>query len=69
MFYLGIKGSVEISKGCMLEDEVGHMPQRENTVTGETGIRLSGGQQKRLALARTLAHPRPILILDDPFSA
>ena len=31
--------------------------------------RLSGGQQKRLALARTLAHPRPILILDDPFSA
>jgi len=56
-------------KAVCLEDEVGHMPQRENTVTGETGIRLSGGQQKRLALARTLAHPRPILILDDPFSA
>ena len=45
------------------------MPQGEDTVTGETGLRLSGGQQKRLALARTLAHPRPILILDDPFSA
>ena len=52
-----------------LEDEVRHMPQGEDTVTGETGLRLSGGQQKRLALARTLAHPRPILILDDPFSA
>ncbi|HBT24288.1 MAG TPA: ABC transporter ATP-binding protein, partial [Ruminococcaceae bacterium] len=29
----------------------------------------SGGQQQRLALARTLAHPRPLLVLDDPFSA
>nr|MBP7388624.1 ATP-binding cassette domain-containing protein [Gemmiger sp.] len=32
-------------------------------------VRLSGGQQQRLALARTLAHPRPLLVLDDPFSA
>ena len=30
---------------------------------------LSGGQPQRLALARTLAHPRPLMILDDPFSA
>lgn len=30
---------------------------------------LSGGQAKRLALARTLCHKRPVLILDDPFSA
>ncbi len=56
-------------KAVCLDNEVRQMPQCENTVTGETGIRLSGGQQKRLALARTLAHPRPVLILDDPFSA
>lgn len=35
---------------------------------GDGGVRLSGGQQQRLALARTLAHPRPLLVLDDPFS-
>lgn len=32
-------------------------------------MRLSGGQQDRLALARTLYHKRNILVLDDPFSA
>ena len=36
---------------------------------GDGGVRLSGGQQQRLALARTLAHPHPLLVLDDPFSA
>ena len=36
---------------------------------GNGGVRLSGGQAKRLALARTLCHKRPVLILDDPFSA
>ena len=40
-----------------------------STVIGSGGIRLSGGQAQRLALARTLAHPRPVMVLDDPFSA
>ena len=40
-----------------------------DTVVGSSGTRLSGGQAQRLALARTLAHPRPVLVLDDPFSA
>ena len=30
---------------------------------------MSGGQQARIALARTLFHLRPLLILDDPFAA
>lgn len=52
-----------------LDDEVSAMENGIDTVIGSSGMRLSGGQAQRLALARTLAHPRPILILDDPFSA
>lgn len=37
-----------------------------NTWTGEHGKHLSGGQQKRLALARAFLQQRPILILDEP---
>ena len=52
-----------------LKDEVLGMENGPDTVIGSAGTRLSGGQAQRLALARTLAHPRPLLILDDPFSA
>ena len=52
-----------------LDDEVRAMEQGLQTVVGSGGVRLSGGQAQRLALARTLAHPRPVLVLDDPFSA
>ena len=52
-----------------LQDEVDAMENGAETVIGRSGMRLSGGQAQRLALARTLAHPRPVLILDDPFSA
>ena len=52
-----------------LDGEVRAMEEGTETVAGSSGVRLSGGQAQRLALARTLAHPRPVLILDDPFSA
>lgn len=52
-----------------LDDKVRRMEQGLETVIGPGGTRLSGGQAQRLALARTLAHPRPVLVLDDPFSA
>ena len=39
------------------------------TSIGEGGVRLSGGQQSRIALARLFYHKRPLLILDDPFAS
>ena len=55
--------------GLYFDREVAEMEQGPDTVVGSGGVRLSGGQAKRLALARTLCHKRPVLILDDPFSA
>lgn len=52
-----------------LKDETLAMENGIDTIIGTGGARLSGGQAQRLALARTLAHPRPVMILDDPFSA
>ena len=40
-----------------------------DTMIGNGGVRLSGGQAERIALARTLFHRAPLIILDDPFSA
>ena len=51
------------------QEEVLAMEKQAETVIGSSGTRLSGGQAQRLALVRTLAHPRPLMILDDPFSA
>ena len=52
-----------------LDEEVAAMPQGADTLVGTGGVRLSGGQQARLALARTLTRKRPLYVLDDPFSA
>ena len=52
-----------------LDREVAEMELGIDTLVGPEGHRLSGGQAQRLALARTLYHKRPVLILDDPFSA
>lgn len=56
-------------KAVCLEQEIAEMPEGSQTEIGSCGTGLSGGQQARLALARTLYHKREILILDDPFSA
>lgn len=56
-------------RAVCLDQEVLAMQQKEQTIVGSTGVRLSGGQAQRLALARTLAGRRPVYILDDPFSA
>ncbi len=44
---------------------ISELPGRVDTVIGERGFRLSGGQKTRLTLARALARRAPILVLDE----
>ena len=67
---LGDQGDVETYlQAVCFDGEIKEMEDGTETMVGNGGVRLSGGQAQRLALARTLCHKRPVLILDDPFSA
>jgi len=51
---------------AQIGDVVRALPDGLDTWAGEGGARFSGGQGRRLALARTLLSPAPVLILDEP---
>lgn len=59
----------DVLKVVCMDEEIKAMPDGQDTLVGSGGIRLSGGQQARIALARTLLNKNKIIILDDPFSA
>ena len=60
---------IEAAKAAHLHDFIETLPDKYETVIGESGARLSGGQAQRLALARAFLKGAPILILDEPTSS
>lgn len=54
---------------CCLGPDLAELPKGDETVVGENGTSLSGGQRARVALARALYSHAPLVILDDVFSA
>jgi ATP-binding cassette, subfamily C, bacterial CydCD len=60
---------VSAAQSAHLHEFIESLPQKYETVIGESGARLSSGQAQRLALARAFLKDAPILILDEPTSS
>jgi ATP-binding cassette subfamily B protein len=60
---------VSAAATAQIAEFVEELPQRYDTEVGERGLKLSGGEKQRVAIARTVLKGPPILILDEATSA
>lgn len=60
---------VAATKAAAIHDLISGLPEGYDTVVGERGYRMSGGEKQRLALARVILKDPRILILDEATSA
>ena len=59
----------EAAKLAQIGEFIDSLPAQYNTEVGERGLKLSGGEKQRVAIARTILKAPPILILDEATSA
>ncbi|GAA5884497.1 hypothetical protein JCM3774_004556 [Rhodotorula dairenensis] len=60
---------VEAAKAAAIHDKIMSFPDQYETIVGERGQRLSGGEKQRVSIARTILKDPPILVLDEATSA
>jgi ATP-binding cassette subfamily B protein len=60
---------IEAARAAHIHEFVETLPDRYDTIVGERGLKLSGGEKQRVAIARTLLKNPPILVFDEATSA
>ena len=65
----GHEAAVAVAQAAHIHDFIHQLPKGYQTLVGERGLKLSGGEKQRVAIARTLLKNPPILIFDEATSA